>query len=868
MMGQGKGKKSSWIARCLQGLLGLLLSVICQSQGFGFSQGQTIDPVQALSPISVSQQNLVSLEQQGQRLYDRGQFTQAIDLWQQVAQTYQAQQDSLNWARVLSNLSAAYQQLGQWNQARAAIDQSLQLLQQPELQGAPAREKVLAQALNTQGNLALGTGQAEQALTTWEQATALYQQLKDDAGATRGLLNQAQAMRALGLYRRALTTLTQIDQTLQTQPDSLLKAVSLRSLGSNLLLLGEFGQSQAALQQSLKIAQQLQIPTEISAALLELGNVARSQQQWQLAFRTYQQALELKTPLLPRLQAALNQLSLLVDQQQTDATSQLITTIRDQLAQVSIDRPTLYARLNFARSLTRLLAQPGNPTLSSLEIARFLSQTIEQAREVGDLKAEAYGLGMLGHLYEQNQQEAIAQTLTQKALLLSQAIQAPEITYRWQWQLGRILKRQGDLAGSIAIYTEAFRSLQGLRGDLITISPEVQFSFRDAVEPLYRELVGLLLTADTLTPNQSQLIQARQVLESLQLAELENFFQAACLDIQPVQIEKIDPQTAVVYPIVLPDRLDVILSLPHQPLSHYSIPVSQSQVETTVEQLRQGLTIRSKRDYAIPGQKLYDWLVRPAAATLAGQSIQTLVFVLDDALRSIPPAALHDGEQFLIEKYRIALAPGLQLIAPRPLDSHQARVLAAGLTQAQLGFAPLDNVAEEVDAILKRFPGEQLLDQTFTESNLQAKLKSGDFQIVHLATHGQFSSNAKDTFIVAWNRHINIVELESLLKTRLNQQRRIDLLVFSACQTAIGDRRATLGLAGIAVKAGAQSTLASLWSINDEATASLMAEFYRNIQTNQPRAEALRQAQLTLLKNPRYQHPVYWSAYVLVGDWL
>jgi CHAT domain-containing protein len=142
--------------------------------------------------------------------------------------------------------------------------------------------------------------------------------------------------------------------------------------------------------------------------------------------------------------------------------------------------------------------------------------------------------------------------------------------------------------------------------------------------------------------------------------------------------------------------------------------------------------------------------------------------------------------------------------------------------------------------------------------------------VVHLATHGQFSSKAEDTFILTWDDRINIKQLNNVLKTRdLTESSIIELLVLSACQTAVGDKRAALGLAGMAVRAGARSTLASLWSVNDAATASFMIKFYQNLADNKvTKAEAVRRAQLSLLQNPDYSHPYFWAPFILVGNWL
>jgi CHAT domain-containing protein len=176
----------------------------------------------------------------------------------------------------------------------------------------------------------------------------------------------------------------------------------------------------------------------------------------------------------------------------------------------------------------------------------------------------------------------------------------------------------------------------------------------------------------------------------------------------------------------------------------------------------------------------------------------------------------------------------------------------------------------EVENIAAQLPAKVFLNQQFTRETLQEQIETTPFPVVHLATHGQFSSKADNTFLLTWNSRIKVKDLDQLLQVRQRQDTNpIELLVLSACQTATGDKRAALGLAGLAVRSGARSTLATLWSVNDESTAQLMVEFYRQLTQSQvSKAQALRQAQLTLLRQPNYQHPFYWAPFVLVGNWL
>ncbi|HEY9652893.1 MAG TPA: CHAT domain-containing protein, partial [Coleofasciculaceae cyanobacterium] len=269
-------------------------------------------------------------------------------------------------------------------------------------------------------------------------------------------------------------------------------------------------------------------------------------------------------------------------------------------------------------------------------------------------------------------------------------------------------------------------------------------------------------------------------------------------------------------------------------------------------------------------QKLYDWLIRPVESELVASEIKTLVFALDGSLKNIPMVALHDGQQYLLEKYSIALTPSLQLLEPRPLAREQIKVLVGGLSEARQGFPSLPGVEFEVQQLQSEIPTQVLFNQQFTSTALQNQVKAAPFPIVHLATHGQFSSNAEETFILAWDKTINVKQLGGLLQTKEQIHRQpIELLVLSACQTAAGDKRAALGLAGVAVRSGARSTLATLWPVDDHSTSVFMIEFYQALtQPQVTKAQALRHAQLTLFKQPRFKHPFFWAPFVLVGNWL
>jgi CHAT domain-containing protein len=808
---------------------------------------------------------------QGKTNYDAGRFSDALVTLQHASQHYEQIGDRFNQALSLIYLSLTYQNLGQWQQSEAAIHQSLSLLQTQSDAG------ILAQALNTLGSHQLATGQTEAALKTWQDAEKAYATAGDEMGVLGSKINQAQAWQNLGMFRRSQQLLEQVQQFLNTQPNSLVKATGLRSLGMVRQAIGDLQQSQTILQESLAVAQALNSASDISAALLALGNTARGLEQMQAALQYYQQAAETATNPLEQLEAQLNQLKLLIQLQQFTNTQALLPTIEAHLSQLPASRDAIYARVNFGQSLMQMVGAKGlRPQQNAKipdrqDIAQLLAEAIQQAKTLNDSRAESLAVGTLGKLYEQTQQWLEAQRLTQQALILAGRTNATDISYSLQWQLARVLTQKGDIEGAIAANQQAFDILQSLRTDLIAMNPDVRFSFQEQIEPIYRNLVSLLLQS----PSQERLKQARNVIESLQLAELENFFRIACLDVKAEQIdtviEKDDRTAAVIYPIILPDRLAVIVSLPGQPLSQYSTALSQSAVEETISELRMTMSpaLPNKMRLRL-SQTVYDWLIRPVEAQLAEREIKTLVFVLDGVLRNVPMAALHDGQQYLIEKYSVALAPGLQLLEPRSLKQLQLRSLTGGLTEERQGFSALPAVAQEVEQIKTNIPSQVLLNETFTRTALENQIQSLPVAVVHLATHGQFSSKPEDTFLLTWDGRLNVNSLSQILKTREQKNSQpIELLVLSACQTAAGDKRAALGLAGLAVRSGVRSTVATLWSVNDQSTAEAIAEFYRHlIQSDGNRAEAIRHAQLSLLNQKKYQHPYYWAPFVLLGNWL
>lgn len=892
-----------------------------------FILSATIPPVVAEvnrpTPIVQRYSQSPQLVKQAKDAYQQGNFIAASELWQQAITAFTANKDSLNQAMALSNLSLTQQQMGQWEQASKTIQQSMQLL--ATVPSNSNQQQVLAQSLEVQGRLQQDTGRAADALDSWQQATAIYQQLDNTDAVNQSQINQAQALEYLGLYPRACDTLLAVlepDLTVTSCPTleqltteeltaklenitrqdntSYTTFLALRSLGNLLIQMGQIPRAELVLNTSLTLAETLNDKQELANTYLSLSNlnqalfatepVRRRRNQYRNeALSALERATELATTPFAKQQAQLNKLSFLVQLERWSEADTLASSLIGEIDQLPSSPSKINAQINLAHNLIELLDKAISGDISSLSVTAIdtlLEDAALQARKMSNTRLEAYALGNRGHLAEIRADFPPAEAYTKKAINLVSNFDSPDVSYQYFWQLGRIENTKGQLQEAISAYTKAYDALQYLRSDLTAINPELQLSFRDRVEPVYRQLVELnlryasfLKQAGREEEKTAQLIQARDVIESLQIAQLNNFFREACIEGNPQVIDEIDPNAAVIYPIILSNQLEILLSLPDKTPTLYRTSVTDSEISSTVELIKASLlSPNSITEAALPlYQQVYDWLVRPLEAQIIEAGVNTIAFVLDGDLRNIPMSVLHDGEQYLVEKYAVALTPGLQLLDPKPITALELEAVTAGLSKIpedfQQQFSPLPGVATELAQIKQiGLAKESLLNNQFTQKALKKEISTTGSPIIHLATHATFSSNPEDTFILAWDEPIKIAELDDMLRDdTFNREEAIELLVLSACETASGDDNATLGLAGVAVQSGARSTLATLWSVVDDSTAQIMSEFYTQLKqsgvTQANKAEALRQAQLALLNGDEFKHPHFWSPFILIGNW-
>jgi len=491
------------------------------------------------------------------------------------------------------------------------------------------------------------------------------------------------------------------------------------------------------------------------------------------------------------------------------------------------------------------------------------------------LRAEV--LGQLGALYESEARFEEAAALTDRALAQARRGEGPIAGARWPLQAGRLRRRLGELETALAHYTEAVE-IVGRPGEAAVAARPGRAGASDVESEdaqAYRGLVDLLLlraaSQSDAAKRTADLREAQSVLETYRVAELRDYFADECVDRDRASRSRVDEapgRFVVLYPVILDDRLELIVSR-RDWIESRRVPIARADLEKLARQYRGLLEDRTTRLYLRPAQALHAVLIAPIRDLLDKEAPDTLVVVPDGILRTIPFAALHDGERHLIERVALATTPSLELSDPHPFVRTGIGSLYGGLTTAVQGFDALPQVKQELETANRYLPGTILLDDSFSRETLTRELSTRSFDLVHVASHAEFSSAEKGGFLLTHDGKLPLGEFRKAVELLQYRERPLELLVLSACETAAGDERAALGFSGAAVQAGARSVLGSLWLVQDEATSVLLAAFYEALaDPSVSRAQAMQRAQLRLIGDPAYAHPSAWAAFLLINSWL
>ena len=742
-----------------------------------------------------------------------------------------------------------------------------------------AAEASSAQQRMKEGLSSYQRGDFEQAAVSWTEAVRLFEVEQDPGRRSEALMRLALAHRSLGQYRDALQNLESALTLAETSGDRAQTAVAMGAIGDVYVATGPAETAEKYLQEALHVAKELRNEALAATVLNNLGNLSTAQKKYPEALAAYKESMSLASARNNHALATtalINAATASTKINQHKEAKALLDKALDQMRALEPSHDKAVGLVNIGLGYFDL--RPNLPDVKDSLLAlahKTLSEAGTTADSIGDRRTASYAWGHLGRLYEEEHRYQEALQLTRRATFAAQQVNAPESLYRWEWQTGRLLANEGSFDDAINAYRRSVRTLQTIRPELSVSYGAPQTSFRDTMGPVYFELVDLLLRrgASLKDPDHvgPYLIEARETIELFKAAELRDYFRDDCVDTalsKVTQLDTVAKTAVVIYPIILPHRTELLVSLPRG-LKRILVPVTEDTLTKEVRQFRHKLEKRTTREYLPHAQKLYDWLIRPLEADLESLSIETLVFVPDGALRTVPMAALHDGKQFLIAKYAVGITPSLSLSDPRPIRRDNMKVLAVGVTEAVQGFPALPNVSAELKELHALLNSETLLDKQFLAANFEKKLKEEQFSIVHVASHGEFGNEVDKTFLLTFDDKLSLDRLNQMVGVFRFRDDPLELLTLSACDTAAGDDRAALGLAGMAIKAGARSALATLWNINDAAAVDLVVDFYRELKNPSiSRAVALQKAQLKLVENPRYDHPGYWSAFLMINNWL
>ena len=784
-----------------------------------------------------------------------------------------AEEMSTDWL-ILSQARQNYVR-GDYNRAILLLND---LLQKPQ--------KIKTSSISAHSDLAeiyRHLGQYSQAIAHWQKAIELVQtqntrlqkphltklsQLKVDLA--RAYIYLGQANLAIPLLQEAFGIAKQAQKAQKTEIEN----AAQRSLGDAYRISGEYDKAIAAYTNSLEKTQSPEINTKILNGLVDVYQL-RSQQYFVDArgvaaegdLSLYNEYIQLaETDRIKAQEAAKRAVELSKSLVDVVAVRALINFSRLSPAKVTtadfkrmlsiVERlPASRSKVYLAVNLARLKPQQAVETLN---------QAVATASKLGDRRALSFASGALGNAYEQKGKLKSALFWTQQAELAAQEVTAIDSLYRWQWQAGRLYRAMGAEDAAKNAYRGAIASVQSIRNDLLNAEEKLQLDFRSEVEPAYREYLGLLLQDG----NQAEIEEALAIADLLQISQLQSFFGDDCVEIESnlrsnrASATEGDRGTAIIRSIILKDRTYMILRLSDGTIKSYPVDIKSKQLQAAIDNWRYSLEDLATDSYLPQSQSLYDLLIRPLAKDLTANDIKKIIFVNDGRLRNVPMTALHDGQNFLIEKYAASYSLGLDRPNQSNLDRDKLKALVFGLTVSANGFPALTNIQQEINSIAKFIDVDRFLNKKFVRENFQKQLDSA-YPIVHLATHAKFGGSSENAFIQAFNQEISLTELETTLS---KLPKPVELLVLSACETAAGNNRSVLGLAGIALRTNVNSVLGSLWAVNDAQTANLMENFYQNLSIeneNMNESEALRAAQLEQIKQP-LGHPGIWSSFIVI----
>ena len=696
-----------------------------------------------------------------------------------------------------------------------------------------------------------------------------------------------------------------LSQAREQAPNADAAALAAAELGASLFQARRYPEADAAF---LAAFRGLKGAAKAGQALAR-GNVAMALKQPEQADALYREAQTLaEGDRGIQVAAGLNLARLTPENERLKALAALVPA----LAQIS--DPALQAahRINLGQQ-ARALGSDG------LELAwTQLDAAAKSLQPLGNSRLQVEALDGLAQLYEEQARTAEAGHLNEQALTMADALPAAamsDLKINLYWRAGRLQAAAGKTAAAIVSYQQAVDLIESNRMDIPIEYEDGRSSYQTLMEPVYDGLMDLLLqSASSQTPVQQQSIFQRvsNTSELLKQTEMQDFLGDRCA-IEEVKGNGggissgggqtgLPLKTAVFYPIVFKDRTELLV-LNSQGMQRVTAPVGEAQLREAITRYDETLRYQEP-GYLEQSQFLYDTLVRPLEPLLSAADIHNMVVVPDTSLRLLPFASLHDGKQFLAEKMAVASVAGMSMTTvgeagqidpnevgnalvvgmstPGPVVDKLAamEVANAGGNPNAQQFAKVRSVRLKedlalpgVDEEMQRMSGvlnggTSLKNEQFTLDNFRQQVAQGDYQILHIASHGVFGGTEDTSYIMTYDDIIKMNDLQKILDTGRAKQHHIRLLTLSACQTAEGSEMAPIGISGAAIKARARSVLGTLWPVEDSSAQQFMTLFYEGVaKQSLTKAEAVRQAQAAMIHEPGREHPFFWAPFTLIGNW-
>jgi CHAT domain-containing protein len=715
-----------------------------------------------------------------------------------------------------------------------------------------------------QGFQQLYAGQSQAAVQSWQRAENFYRQHNDPIGIASSLINQSIGYQALGKYLLACDAASQaiqlhdicqqasaeainsesLQQALNRLPPSTINHRGLNALGDVLRQLRQFDAAKVVLEAA--IAQDSSSEVWLSLGQLNADNAA-----FEPARSTYQQAIaksnNMKSTMLGRIGIL-----------EIDAPNLAGNEIEQRLSQLSFNDFPGIQQAQAHLQLAQFLINHDHADNAAQQAQAALSLGIQ------DTHTQANALIILAEAQDNIGINCI--TAANRAQYLAQSIQAWEIDYRASALLGKTSQTAGQLATATIHYRQAINSLRAMRQSLRGFPAAVQFQLHEAAEPVYHAYLNLLF-------KQHLDDEAIAVSRNRQLDELETAWGEPVPDWQSIDQMVATTDNYFIFVLAGTSRDRVIIRSRNQ---RYSYSIDARQLATVLENMaitveREDLIRVDPSVIVNYGKILYQLLLAPAARTEHLPIDGNLTFILDPTLQELPVDFLHDGKDYLLTRYSFNLGMGGPMQQPHALPPGQIKAVLAGIDTVAPSFSDqlptLITSVKELQSISPHLNGKILTNQDFTIAKLTQAIVQQQPDILHLSTHGVFSTEPQATGIFAWDEKITMGQLKRLIQLK-HQNGPLNLLVLSACETAKGDRLSMLGLAGVAAQAGARSTLASRWLADEYATMQLMNKFYAGLTHGIPKAEALRQAKLELMRSQDFNHPFFWGGFTLLGSWI